>query len=328
MEQAQLSLVVVILNYRTPQLVIDCLHSLDGQLMPSETVIIVDNYSADGSVETLRQAIVEEGWGKWVRLIEAADNRGFSAGNNLGILAVNAETYFLLNSDTLVREGAMQELRSALASHPEVDLFAPRLEWPDGTPQISSFRDPSPLSELDRAAATGPISKILRPWAVSPPLPSQPCSFEWASFAAILIRRRVFAQIGLMDEGYFLYFEDIDFCHRARKAGFSSLYWPDAHVVHLRGGSGPVKSSQKSKGRLPSYFYASRSRYFAKVYGRLGLFLANVLWCLGRGISLLREFLGRKNSHLCEKEGIDIWHNLWCPVAPPESWRGTFPPST
>jgi GT2 family glycosyltransferase len=129
-----------------------------------------------------------------------------------------------------------------------------------------------------------------------------------------------------MDEGYFLYFEDIDFCRRARLAGFQSLYWPEAHVVHLRGGSGPVKEQQAKRRPLPAYFYASRSRFFAKSYGRAGLLAANVMWVLGRSISLLREVVSRKKRHLCEKEGRGLWHNFLHPVAPPESWRGDFPP--
>jgi len=321
------SLAIILLNYKTPSMVVDCLQSLEGQLQEDERVVVVDNASGDDSVPVISQAIASHGWGAWAELVESGGNHGFSAGNNVGILAIDAEAYFLLNSDTLVRDGAIAALRDALVKHPQAGLISPRLEWPDATSQRSVFRDPTPLSELERAAGTGPISKLLEPFVVAPPVVDYPAPFEWASFAAILIRREVFAKIGLMDEGYFLYFEDIDFCRRARLAGFQSVHWPDAHIVHLRGGSGPVKESLAQRKRPPQYFYASRNRYFAKFYGRSGLIGANVLWCLGRMISGLRELVRNKKPHLCEKEGRDIWHNLKRPVSPPESWRGDFPSS-
>jgi len=322
------ALAIVILNYRTPKMVVDCLETLAGQLLEAEQVIVVDNDSQDDSVPHIQAAIEKNQWGSWVELREAGGNHGFSAGNNVGIQAIDAEVYFLLNSDTLVRPGAMAELRLALDQNPQAALISPRLEWPNGEPQVSAFRDPTPWSELDRAAGTGPISKVLRRWSTSPPLSDQPLPFAWASFAAILVRREVFEKIGLMDEGYFLYFEDIDFCRRARLAGFEGLYWPAAHVVHLRGGSGPVKEQQAKRRPLPAYFYASRSRFFAKFYGRAGLLAANVMWVFGRSVSFAREVLSKKKRHLCEKEGRGLWHNFLRPVNPPEEWRGDFPPKT
>jgi len=322
------SMAIVILNYRTPKMVVDCLQTLAGQLLESERVIVVDNESQDDSVPHIQTAIEVNQWGSWVELREAGGNHGFSAGNNVGIQAIDAEVYFLLNSDTLVCPGAMAELRLALEQNPKAALISPRLEWRDGEPQVSAFREPTPWSELDRAAGTGPISRALCRWSVSPPLSDEPLSFAWASFAAILVRREVFEKIGLMDEGYFLYFEDIDFCRRARLAGFEGLYWPAAHVVHLRGGSGPVKEQQAKRRPLPAYFYASRSRFFAKSYGRTGLLAANVMWLLGRTVSFTREVVSQKKRHLCAKEGRGLWHNFLRPVNPPEVWRGHFPPKS
>ncbi len=322
---ARAPLAVVVLNYRTGAMTVDCLRSLAAEVEEGERVVVVDNASGDGSAEHIAAAIEGEGWGAWASLVEAEGNHGFSAGNNVGILAVDAEAYFLLNSDTLVRPGALAALREALAAHPEVGLFSPRLEWPDGEPQRSVFRDPTPWSELERAAGTGPVSRLLARRIVAPPVVDEPVAFEWASFAAILVRREVFLRIGLMDEGYFLYFEDIDFCRRARRAGVASLHWPAARIVHLRGGSGPVKENLARRRRQPAYYWQARSRFFAKAYGRLGLLLANLMWLCGRAVSLARELVRNKQPHLCEKEGRDIWHNLTRPVDPAECWRGSFP---
>lgn len=309
-------------------MVVDCLGTLASQVLDGERVIVVDNDSCDDSVSQIQSAINDEAWGSWVDLRESRGNRGFSAGINIGIQAIDADVYFLLNSDTLVRPGALVELRKAMVQNPDAALVAPRLEWPDAEPQDSVFRDPTPISEFDRAACTGPISRILRRWSTSPPLSDCPLPFAWASFAAILVRREVFESIGLLDEGYFLYFEDVDFCRRARLAGFQGLYWPKAHVVHLRGGSGPVKEQQSKLYSLPAYYYASRSRFFAKSYGRLGLLATNLMWVLGRTVSFLRELFGQKKPHLCENEGRRLWHTFLSPVDPPEGWRGDFPPES
>jgi GT2 family glycosyltransferase len=110
-----------------------------------------------------------------------------------------------------------------------------------------------------------------------------------------------------MDEGFFLYFEDVDTCRRARQAGFEVWYEPAARIVHLRGGSGPVKQLSAERRRRPRYYYAARRRYFRNAHGPVGPFLANLCWSLGRGIAWLRETLGRKAPHTVERELLDVW---------------------
>ena len=310
-------LAVVILNYRTPQLVVDCLASLESQINPqTQQVIVVDNASGDDSVEKIQGAIVTHNWQSWARLLPSAINGGFSAGNNLGIQAINAENYLLLNSDTIVRSGAIQTLLSALKDYPEAGILSPRLEWPDATPQISCFRDHSPLSEIIDAARTSVITKFLQSFDVPIPVTDQSFEPQWTSFACVLIRRSVIEQIGLMDDGYFMYYDDIDFCRRARQVGWKIRHIPQSHVVHLRGGSGSVKSDIASRKRPRPYLYASRSRYFAKFYGAFGLTLANGGWLLGRGIAALREILGNKTPHTCDRQWQDIWFQWRQPLKP------------
>ncbi|WP_206352149.1 glycosyltransferase family 2 protein [Tautonia rosea] len=307
---------IVILNYRTPLMLRDCLASLEDEVDPlQDRVVVVDNASGDDSVQQIQQAIDEHCWHDWVTLIASEVNGGFSAGNNLGIQAVHAQAYLLLNSDTIVRPGAIASLLAALDAHPEVGLIGPRLEWPDGRPQISCFRFPSPASELISAARTGPVTSLLRAFEVPIPVSDEPFEPQWISFACVLVRRAVIDQIGPMDEGYFMYFEDIDYCRRARQAGWGILSWPDAHVVHLRGGSSPVKEEMAARKRPRPYLYASRSRYFARFYGGVpGLFLANLLWYAGRLVSLSREYVGNKKPHTCEAEAIDLWTNWRSPL--------------
>jgi N-acetylglucosaminyl-diphospho-decaprenol L-rhamnosyltransferase len=301
---------IVIVNYKTPALVIDCLTSLELEVqMGQDRVVVVDNASGDRSVEQIEAAIAQHHWSEWAQVLPSTTNGGFSAGNNLGIKALDADAYLLLNSDTLVRPGALDTLKKVLQERPDAGIIGPRLEWPDGTPQISCFRHRSPLSETIASAATGPVTKLLKSFDVPLPVSESSMEPDWLSFACALIRREVVDRIGLMDEGYFMYREDNDYCRRAQEAGWKILYWPQARVVHLRGGSGPVKAAISNRKRPPQYFYASRSRYFAKFYGKTGLWAANLLWIAGRSLSLAREWVGNKSPHTCDREAIDIWTN-------------------
>lgn len=306
---------IVIINYRTAPLVLDCLETLASEIDPAEDrVVVVDNASCDGSLQRLHTAFWERGWSEWAKLVPAERNGGFSAGNNIGFAAVDADAYLLLNSDTQLRPGALQGLLHALEQHPEAGLVSPRLEWPDGTPQESCFRYPSPASELMRAARTAPVSSLLRRFEVPLPVSDRPMNVPWTSFACVMIRREVLDTVGRMDEGYFLYFEDIDYCRRAQRAGWTILHWPRARVVHLRGGSGPVKTAHAQRTRLPRYYFESRARYFAKFYSIPGLWLTNAGWLAGRCVAFARELVGHKQPHVCEREGVDIWTSALHPL--------------
>jgi N-acetylglucosaminyl-diphospho-decaprenol L-rhamnosyltransferase len=221
----------------------------------------------------------------------------------------------LLNSDTLVRPGAISELLEGASQYPQAGLIAPRLEWSDRTPQISCFRDHGPIAELIHGSQTGPLACLLRVWQVPVAVSDRPMRCDWVSFACVLIRHEVLERVGLLDEGYFMYFEDADYCRRARRAGFEVLYWPQSRVVHLRGGTSPVKRLSRQRRRRPAYYYLSRSRYLAKFYGRPGLWGANLLWLTGRTIALARELLGNKQPHTCDGEERDLWTGAWRPLA-------------
>jgi len=304
---ARLRLSVIVLNYRTPHLVLDCVGSVLPELDPTrDAIAVVDNASGDDSAEAIRSAAAEQGW-KGVRVVESARNGGFAAGNNVGIRALSAQAYLLLNSDTLVRPGAIGWLLEALDADPRVGLVSPRLEWPDGTPQISCFRLHSPWSELIDAAGTGPVRKLLERWDVPLPVSDTPCEVPWTSFAAVMIRAAVLDQVGLLDEGFFMYYEDEDYCRRAARAGWRIRHEPRARVVHLRGGTSPVKALSAARKRRPRYYYAARSRCFRKAYGPLGLVAANLLYSVGRAIAWCRELVSDKEWHAVERELLDVW---------------------
>lgn len=306
---------VVIVNYRTPNLVIDCLASLLPELSGVDAhIVVVNNHSGDNSAEIIGAWITAHNAEGKVTLILSNTNGGFAAGNNIGIRALKAMLYLLLNSDTLIRPGAIRGLLNTALEFPEAGLFSPRLEWLDGKGQESCFRFHSPLSELSSAAQTGPIDSLLKNYIVALPVQAQIAHPEWTSFACVLIKDEVFQQIGLLDDGYFMYFEDVEFCHRARKAGWLIVHNPEARVVHLRGGSSPVKEQSRLKKRVPKYFYESRTRYFFQTYGYAGLTAANVLWWAGRLISGIRQLLGRSDKAAIEGQWLDIWINWLYPM--------------
>jgi hypothetical protein len=276
-------------------------------------VVVVDNASGDGSADTIDERVRVEGWGGWARVVRSAVNGGFAAGNNLGLREADAETYLLLNSDTIALPGALASLLRAAAERPEAGLIAPRIERTSGERDDNTFRFPHPVGELARAARTGPVTRLLRRFDTLLPLEGEG-EPDWVGFACVLVRREVVERVGMLDDGFFMYFEDADYCRRARAAGFSVLYWPEPGVIHLLGGSSEVTSEAAERRRAPRYYYEARSRYFAKHHGLAGLWSANVFWSVGRGVSLARETLGRKPPHLREREGRDIWMNALHPL--------------
>ena len=318
-----MDILVVITCYKVPDLTIDCLRSISQERVqiPDLKVGICDNGNEDDTLLKLNQAILENGWQDWVHIKSVMPNCGFAGGNNVILReALNSSNipdfFLLLNADTIVRPGALSSLLTAARTHKNAGIICPRLEWPSGEAQISCFRYISPISEMLAAASTGLLDRLFHKWEVPLPVVDLPREIEWGSFACALIRKEVFLDIGVLDEGYYLYFDDVDYCRSANNAGWKVLYWPEAHIVHLRGKSNPVKEKTAQKKRRPGYWYVSRSWYISKFYGKIGLFTANLLWLTGRMVSLLRELARNKKPHVCEMEEIDIWKGFCQTVIP------------
>ena len=123
-------------------------------------------------------------------------------------------------------------------------------------------------------------------------------------------------ELGPMDEGYFLYFEDAEYCLRARRAGWRIRRAPQAVAVHFRGGSGPVKALARARKRGPEYYYRSRSRFLTQAHGRGGLIAANLAWHAGRALAQTRRLLGKPVNPAVEREGRDLWIGANRPLDP------------
>ena len=312
------NLSVVIVNYVTPKLTCEGLASLypnDSDVI--QKTFIVDNKSPDDSLDVIADYIDKNSLSEVVSVIPSERNGGFSAGNNLGINACDSEFILLLNSDTIVRPLAIGLLVKTLIDNPMAGMASPSLEWEDGSPQESCFRFHRPISELIRSACTGPITKLLKRYDVPIAVSDKISRPEWTSFACVLVRREVFDQIGLLDEEYFMYFEDVDFCQRARVHGWDIIHNPDARMVHLGSGSSGIKDKAAQRKRMPRYLYESRTRYYYKYFGRGGLLAANLFWYLGWCVAMTRTLLSVSyQSNICEAQWKDIWTNFGNPNTP------------
>jgi len=292
---------VVIVNYRSAALTVGALASLATERgdHPGLRVTVVENDSRDGSLDEIRRSVATHGWSDWVDLLGMPDNGGFAHGVNAGVrpaLTGNdpPDAFLLLNPDTVVRPGAIQALVEFLERHPGVGIAGSRLEDEDGTQQHSSFRFPSFWSELDSGLRLGLVSRLLARHAIAEPLRDDPHRTGWVAGACVLVRRQVFERAGLMDDRYFLYYEETDFMRRAAAAGFECWYVPASRVVHLVGRSTGVTTRGTRPGRRPSYWFESRRRYFRTHHGLVGALACDLAYFLGYTSWRLRNLVARR----------------------------------
>jgi GT2 family glycosyltransferase len=281
-----MNVLVVIVNYRTPSLTIDCLQSLAPEIArhPGTQVIVTDNKSPDDSVQQIGAAIDRLGYGAWCRFAPLPENGGFAYGNNEAIkLAMQNgklpfDAVWLLNPDTLVLENALGALIEFVQTHPHVGIAGGRAENRDGSVRRSSFRFHTALGELEGALQFGLASKALAKYRVAPGIPDKAERVEWVSGASMMIRRAVIEKIGLLDAGYFMYYEETDYCLRAARAGFECWYVPQSRIIHLVGQSSGVTGAKRGAKRRPKYWFDSRARYFRNNFGRVRTHGANIAW--------------------------------------------------
>lgn len=296
-------LLIVLVNYNGSDLTIDCLESLAPELteLPGATVGVCDNGSEPGEFERIAEAVDRLGLSERAVLRRLERNQGFTGGNNVLIRealdsADPPDAIMLLNNDTIVRAGAIQELVRFLESHPEEGVCGSRLEYPDGETQRAARRCLTAASEFESYARLGVISWLLRPWLVAPPEPKgdKPVTCGWIPGAALAVRREVFERIGLLDEGLYTYFDDVDFCLRAKRAGWPTWYVPTSRIVHLVGKTTGVTEEQTRPKRRPAYWFNARRRYFLNHFGSFGAALADLAAMAGLSLWKLRLFATRR----------------------------------
>ena len=224
---------IVIVNFNAREHLVNCLQSLvRDRPVEEHEVVVVDNGSSDGSADSVAVRF------PWARLVRLKTNVGFAAGNNAGIRESRGDLLLLLNNDTLAPAGAIDALVQALRTHPEAAIAGPRLVDAHGRPELSFGPMISPFGELrqkltmalhrrDVAAVAGWVERQT----------SREQYVDWVSGACLLVHRADAEAVELLDERFFLYTEDVDFCAAIRARGRRVLFTPVAEIVHLRGRS-------------------------------------------------------------------------------------------
>lgn len=299
------NVLVVIVNYKTPQLTIDCLRSLAPEVaaVPGTRVVVADNLSPDDSVQQIAAGIAANNWGAWATLMPLPRNGGFAYGNNEAIRPaldspIPPRYVWLLNPDTLVKPGAISQTIAFLDGHPKVGVAGTRVVNEDESVRRSAFRFHTPASELEAGLRLGVVTKLLSDKVVAQPIPTEACEVDWVSGASMFVRSEVFKDIGLLDESYFMYFEETDFCLRARRKGWTCWYVPQPSIVHLVGQASGVTGTKKDARRRPRYWFDSRRHYFMANHGRLTVLAADVAWAAGFGASSIwRRLMFKPRTH-------------------------------
>lgn len=260
---SKVDLSVSIVSYRTPELLLRCLAALVAERergVLEMDVTVVDNASGDASVDLVRSAY------PWVSVLHNPRNAGFGAAHNQVLRRATGRYWLVLNSDTSPAPGALQTLVEALESDATLACVGPRLRYPDGTVQPSRRRFPTVATlfcESTQLQRFWPRNNVLRRYYMEDRADDVPQDVDWLVGACLCLRAEAMRQVGLFDERYFMYSEEIDLCRRLRAAGWGVRYVPTAEVVHLEGGS-----SRADLAARDQRFQASKLAYAARWHGR------------------------------------------------------------
>lgn len=294
---------VVIVSYNTSDLLNNCLSSIEAWLEANShtgEVIVVDNASTDGTSGMIRRRFPD------AKLIENHRNVGFAAANNKGIRAARGRYIVLLNPDTTVLGDAFGQMASYLDSNPGVGMVGPRLMFPDGRVQSSRRRFPTRLTgylESTIIQDYWPNNRIVRRYYLADRPDNQTQPVDWLVGACLMVRREAITSVGLLDERYFMYSEEVEWCYRMKRYGWKIVYLPQAAVIHHEGAS----SSQNVPQRQ-IHFDSSKVLLYRQLYGKaaawsLHLFLL-MTYIVRIGIEMTKGVIGHKRSLRWQRVGL------------------------
>lgn len=272
---------IIIVNWNVRDLLRTCLQSIErGRGALDVEVIVVDSASSDDSVAMLQTAF------PWVRLIACDENVGFPKGNNLGLAAANGCYLYLLNPDTEIVGDALNVMVGYMAQHPDVGAVGSQLLYADGRIQSSRRRFPTLVTGLFESTWLQPLAprKLLRHYYAQDLPDDETADVDWVMGASLMVRREVVEQVGGMDEAYFMYSEELDWCRRIKDAGWRVVYLPGAQVIHHEG-----KSSEQAVTARHVNFNRAKLRYFRKYHGRFAAALIRGVLLLNYAAQLLLE---------------------------------------
>ncbi|MVM34795.1 glycosyltransferase [Spirosoma sp. HMF4905] len=293
---------LITINYKQAQVTCDMLESTKALTYPRFEVIVVDNASKDDLAERLQQGNYPN-----VKLVVSPENLGFSGGNNLGIQHAKGDYYFLLNNDTIVTPNLLEQLLIPFSQHPEVGVVCPKIRFHD-QPNIIQYAGYHPLNSF-----TG------RTWAIGLMEPDQgqhdkPGPTWFAHGAAMLVSRDVLKRAGSLDDSFFLYYEELDWSARIRRAGFQIYYQPDALIYHR-------ESMSVGKANAMKVYYHTRNRLWfmrRNVTGFSLLVFYLYYFCLALPKALIQYMLPWQPAYLKAVKDAIIW-NLTHTTKPPTS---------
>lgn len=251
---------VSVVSYRTPQLVRQCLVALEAERVSLELdVTVVDNASGDGSSELVETQF------PWVQLIRNQRNVGFGAAHNQVLRVAKGRYWLVLNSDAVPSPGSVRTLVEFMDANPSVAVAGPKLRYPDGSVQPSRRRFPTTATlflESTQLERFWPRNAVLRRYYVQDRSDAEPQDVDWLVGACLCIRAAAASRVGLFDDRFFMYSEELDWCRRFRDDGWRVSYVPSAEVVHLEAGS-----SRADLAARDQRFQASKLAYAAKWHG-------------------------------------------------------------
>ncbi len=290
---------IIIVNYNTKDLILRCLNSIANIGKNEENeVFVVDNASTDESVQSIKTQM------PWVKLIENRENLGFAKANNQAIKLSQGEYILLLNPDTKIIDNAIEKTLNFIQDHTDIDAVTCRVELGDGKLDWACHRGfPTPWSSFCYYVGLEkifPKNKLFGQYHLTYRPLNEPHEIDVPSGCFFLIRRKVIEKIGLLDESYFMYGEDVDWAYRLKKSGGKIYFYPDAKIIHYKGCSSGIKKesvgnaiiSKQTKINAVNSFYDAMKTFYDKHYRTEYPWFINCLVYLGieikRLLSLLR----------------------------------------
>ncbi len=289
-----MDLSIIIVSWNVADLLADCLDSIAaapvvrvgpdgaerGDTGPRVEVIVVDSASGDGTSALIRERF------PWVRLFAETENVGFTRGNNLALAAAQGRALLLLNPDTLVHGDALNRLVNYLDEHPAVGLVGPRVLNADGTTQSTRRRFPTLFTGIFESTWLEGYAprRVLDRFYVADQPDEGTFDVDWMQGCALMARRAVYEQIGGLDERYVMFSEELDWCRRAKDAGWRIVYVGDATITHYGG-----KSTEQIPTNKHIYFQQSKLRYYRKFHGPLAALALRAFLLLSYALQIAQE---------------------------------------
>ncbi len=258
---------IIIVNYNASNLLRSCIESIYKETKNlSFDIWVVDNNSFDNSVKVIKSCFPD------VNLIENARNIGFAKANNMAISKTKADYILLLNPDTLIKQNAIEKTVKFMEENPQIGIAGCKVLNEDGTLQLACRRSiPTPkvaFLRLTGLSSLFPKSKIMARYNLTYLDPDKPHKVDAVSGAFLMIRKEVIDNIGILDESFFMYGEELDWCFRAKKAGWSVMYYPNAEIIHYKGECSRF-NSRKATLEFHRAMYLFHKKHFAERHSKI-----------------------------------------------------------